>query len=84
MTPSRPSVRAGSVSIELVNFGMDTHDLVIKATKAGAKPVRFKQLSPRGRSGADTAASPLGAMPSGARFPTTRPSGMHATLVVKK
>ena len=29
LTLSRPSVRAGSVSLELVNFGMDIHDLVV-------------------------------------------------------
>jgi hypothetical protein len=49
LTPSRPSVRTGSVSLELVNFGMDNHDLVIKSAKPGTTPVRFKQLAPLGR-----------------------------------
>ena len=46
---SRQSVRAGSVSLELVNFGMDNHDLVVQSAKAGSKPVRYKQLAPRAR-----------------------------------
>ena len=49
LTLSRPSVRAGSVSLELVNFGMDTHDLVVKSVEGGLEAVRFKQLDPRGR-----------------------------------
>ncbi|MCY7303958.1 MAG: hypothetical protein LH654_13190, partial [Thermoleophilia bacterium] len=49
LTLSRQSVRAGSVSVEVVNFGMDNHDLVVKGTKVGSKPIRFKQLDPRGR-----------------------------------
>ena len=49
LTPSRSSVRAGSVSLELVNFGMDTHDLVVQSTKPGSKPLKFKQLDPKGR-----------------------------------
>jgi hypothetical protein len=44
LTLSRPSVHAGKVSLELVNFGMDTHNLVIKSKKAGSKPITFKQL----------------------------------------
>ena len=49
LTLSRQSVRTGSVSVELVNFGMDNHDLVIKSVKPGSTPIRFKQLAPRGR-----------------------------------
>ncbi len=49
LTLSRPSVRAGQVSLELVNFGMDAHNLVIKSTKAGSKPITFKQIDPNGR-----------------------------------
>lgn len=49
LTPSRSSVRAGSVSIELVNFGMDNHDLVVQSKKPGSKPIRFKLLDPKGR-----------------------------------
>ena len=46
---SRQSIRAGSVSLELVNFGMDNHDLVVQSAKPGSKPVRYKQLAPRAR-----------------------------------
>jgi uncharacterized cupredoxin-like copper-binding protein len=49
MTLSRQSVPAGSVSLELVNFGMDTHDLVVQSSTPGVKPIRFKQLGPRQR-----------------------------------
>ena len=37
------------MSLEVVNFGMDTHDLIVKGTKPGSKALRFKQLDPRGR-----------------------------------
>jgi uncharacterized cupredoxin-like copper-binding protein len=83
VTPSRPSVRAGSVSIELVNFGMDTHDLVIKSTKAGAKPVRFKQLSPRGRT-ERTLRLTAGRYALWCSLPGHKAKGMHSTLLVKK
>jgi uncharacterized cupredoxin-like copper-binding protein len=83
VTPSRPSVRAGSVSIELVNFGMDNHDLVIKATKAGAKPVRFKQLSPRGRTERTLRLTP-GRYALWCSLPGHKAKGMHSTLLVKK
>ena len=29
LTLSRPAVQRGTVSVELVNFGMDTHDLIV-------------------------------------------------------
>ena len=71
LTLSRQSVRTGSVSVELVNFGMDNHDLVIKSVKAGSKPIRFKQLAPRGRAERTLRVLPAGTR-SGARSPTTR------------
>jgi len=83
LTLSRPSVRAGSVSLELVNFGMDAHDLVIKGTKVGAKPVRFKQLDPRGRTERMLRLTP-GRYSLWCSLPGHKTRGMHATLVVKK
>ena len=81
LTPSRPSVRAGSVSIELVNFGMDTHDLFVKGTKVGAKPVRFKQLDPRGRTERTLRLAP-GRYSLWCSIPGHKARGMHATLRV--
>jgi hypothetical protein len=83
LTLSRPSVRAGSVSIELVNFGMDTHDLVVKRTTPGAKAIRFKQLDPRGR-GERTLRLTAGRYALWCSLPGHKTRGMHATLVVKK
>jgi len=83
LTLSRPSVRAGSVSLELVNFGMDTHDLVVKGTMAGAKPVRFKQLDPRGRTERMLRLTP-GRYSLWCSIPGHKAKGMHATLIVKK
>ena len=83
LTLSRPSVRAGSVSLELVNFGMDIHDLVVKGTKVGAKPVRFKQLDPRGRT-ERTLRLTVGRYSLWCSLPGHKARGMHATLVVRK
>jgi hypothetical protein len=83
LTPSRPSVRAGSVSLELVNFGMDNHDLVIKKVKAGSKPVKFKLLDPRGRA-ERTLKLTVGKYALWCSVPGHKAKGMHATLVVKK
>jgi len=81
LTLSRPSVRAGSVSLELVNFGMDTHDLFVKGTKVGAKPVRFKQLDPRGRTERTLRLAP-GRYSLWCSIPGHKARGMHATLRV--
>jgi plastocyanin len=83
LTPSRPSVRTGSVSIELVNFGMDNHNLVIKSGKPGTKPVTFKQLAPRGRAERTLKLSP-GRYSLWCSVSDHRARGMHSTLVVTK
>ena len=83
LTLSRQSVRAGSVSLELVNFGMDTHDLVVKSMKAGSKPVKFKQLDPKGR-GERTLKLTPGRYALWCSLPGHKQKGMHATLLVKK
>ena len=83
VTPSRPSVRAGSVSIELINFGMDNHDLVVKSTKVGAKPMKFKQLTPRGRT-ERTLRLTAGRYQLWCSVPGHKARGMRATLVVTK
>ena len=81
LTLSRPSVRAGSVSVELVNFGMDNHDLVVRGTKTGAKPLRFSQLDPRGRTERTLRLAP-GRYSLWCSLPGHRARGMHATLRV--
>lgn len=83
LTPSRPSVRAGSVSLELVNFGMDNHDLVVKSVKPGSKPIRFKQLAPRGRTERTLRMTP-GRYLLWCSLADHKARGMHATLIVTK
>jgi plastocyanin len=83
LTPSRPSVRAGSVSLELVNFGMDTHDLVVKSASEGSKPVRFKQLDPRGRTERTLRLAP-GRYLLWCSLSNHKARGMRATLIVTK
>ncbi len=83
LTLSRPSVRSGSVSVELVNWGMDTHDLVVKSVKAGSQPVRFKQLDPRGRTERTLRLKP-GRYSLWCSLSNHRARGMRATLVVTK
>ena len=82
LTLSRQSVRAGSVSIELVNFGMDTHDLVVQTKAKGAKPMRFKQLDPKGRSERTLKLKP-GRYALWCSLPGHKQKGMHATLLVR-
>ena len=82
LTLSRQSVRAGSVSVELVNFGMDTHDLVVKGAKPGSKPIRFKQLDPRGRAERTLRLTP-GRYAMWCSLGDHKARGMRATLVVR-
>jgi uncharacterized cupredoxin-like copper-binding protein len=83
LTPSRSSVKAGSVSLELVNFGMDNHDLVVQSTRAGAKPIRFKLLDPRGRAERTLRLKP-GRYTMWCSVAGHRAKGMRTTLVVTK
>jgi uncharacterized cupredoxin-like copper-binding protein len=83
LTLSRPSVRAGSVSLELVNFGMDNHDLVVKSVKPGSKPVKFKLLDPRGRTERTLKMTP-GRYALWCSVSGHKARGMRTTLLVKK
>jgi plastocyanin len=83
VTPSRPRVKAGNVSVELVNFGMDNHDLVVQGAKPGSKPLRFKQLSPRART-ERTLRLTAGRYTLSCSLPGHKARGMRATLVVTK
>jgi uncharacterized cupredoxin-like copper-binding protein len=82
LTLSRPSVRRGKVSLELVNFGMDAHNLVVKSTKAGSKPIAFKQIDPSGRTERTLRLTP-GRYSLWCSISNHRARGMHATLLVR-
>ena len=43
---SRLRVHQGQAIVQVLNFGMDNHDLVIQSNAAGSKPIHFSQLSP--------------------------------------
>ena len=62
---------------------MDTHDLVVKSVKAGSKPVRFKQLDPRGRTERTLRMTP-GRYSLWCSLSDHKARGMRATLVVTK
>ena len=83
LTLSRQSVRAGSVSLEVLNFGMDTHDLIVKGTKPGSKALRFKQLDPRGRT-ERTLRLTAGRYALWCSLGNHKARGMKTTLVVRK
>jgi plastocyanin len=82
LTLSRPSVQRGTVSVELVNFGMDAHDLIVLKKTAGAKPIAFKRLDPRGRTNRTLKLS-AGRYSLWCSIADHRSRGMRATLVVR-
>jgi uncharacterized cupredoxin-like copper-binding protein len=79
---SRTSVRAGRVTIEAVNFGTDAHDLVVQSKAKGSKPVKFKQMDPRGRT-ERTLRLPAGRYALWCSLPGHKAKGMKATLTVR-
>ena len=83
LTLSRQSVKAGSVSLEVVNFGMDTHDLMVKGTKPGSKTLRFKQLDPRGQTERTLRLTP-GRYALWCSLGDHKARGMKTTLVVRR
>ena len=76
-------MRAGSVSLELVNFGMDNHDLVVKSDEGRLEADAFKQLDPRGRTERTLRLTP-GRYALWCSLAGHKATGMHATLVVTK
>ena len=82
LTLSRPSVRPGTVSVELVNFGMDGHDLVVLKKVPGARPIRFQRLDPQGRTDR-TLHLTAGRYALWCSIADHRARGMRATLVVR-
>ena len=79
---SRTSVKAGRVTIEAVNFGTDAHDLVVQSKAKGSKPIRFKQMDPRGRT-ERTLRLAAGRYSLWCSLPGHRANGMRATLTVR-
>lgn len=79
---SRTSVRSGRVTIEAVNFGTDAHDLVVQSKAKGSRPLRFKQIDPRGRS-ERTLRLPAGRYALWCSLPGHKAKGMRATLTVR-
>ena len=79
-----PSVRAGSVSIELVNFGMDNHDLVIKCDEGRARSRCGSSSCPRAAGRERTLRLTPGRYALWCSLPGHKAKGMHATLLVKK
>jgi plastocyanin len=82
LTLSRPSVQRGTVSVELVNFGMDAHDLIVLKKAPGAKPMTFKRLDPKGRTNRTLKLTP-GRYQLWCSIADHRSRGMRATLVVR-
>jgi plastocyanin len=81
ITLSRLRVPAGAVTVEVVNFGMDSHDLVIQSSVKGAKPLVFAQLPPGGRQ-AKTLGLAAGRYTLWCSLPGHRAQGMVAPLRV--
>jgi hypothetical protein len=82
LTLSRTSVRPGTVSVELVNFGMDDHDLVVLKNAPGAKPIRFTRIDPKTRVDR-TLHLTTGRYALWCSIADHRARGMRATLVVR-
>ena len=82
LTLSRPAVQRGTVSVELVNFGMDAHDLIVLKKVPGAKPIAFKRLDPKGRADRTLKLTP-GRYSLWCSIADHRSRGMRATLVVR-
>ncbi len=81
LTLSRLRVHSGQAIVQVINFGMDNHDLVIQANAKGSKPIHFQQLSPRDHA-TKTIKLARGHYTLWCSLPQHRKQGMVATLVV--
>jgi uncharacterized cupredoxin-like copper-binding protein len=81
LTLSRLHVPSGKVILQVVNFGMDNHDLVVQS-KSG-KTWRFAVLSPEGRATKTLTLVP-GKYTLSCSLPGHRGLGMVATLTVTR
>ncbi len=83
LTLSRLRVRSGNVVVQLVNFGMDDHDLVVQGNARGSKPYSFKLLAP-GTLETRTLKLAPGRYTLYCSVPGHRALGMVASLIVAK
>jgi uncharacterized cupredoxin-like copper-binding protein len=81
LTLSRLRVHSGQAIVQVLNFGMDSHDLVLQSNAKGSKPVRFTQLAPGDRASL-TIKLPPGKYTLWCSLPGHRARGMFAPLVV--
>ncbi len=81
LTLSRLKVPAGSTNLQVINFGMDNHDLIIQRNTKGSKPIVFKQLGPSGRA-TKTLLLPAGRYTLWCSISGHRERGMVAPLTV--
>ena len=82
ITLSRASVKKGKVFVELVNFGTDNHDLVLRSNRKGARPLSFKAIAPNARSEKALTLLP-GRYALWCSLPGHKARGMRTTLVVR-
>lgn len=83
LTLSRLRVHAGRVIIQVIDFGMDNHDLVIQRNARGSKPIRFRQLGSGDRITRTIVLAP-GRYTMWCSLPRHRALGMVAPLVVTR
>ena len=83
ITLSRLRVHTGRVIVQLVNFGMDNHDLVIQSNAKKTMIWRFDPLAPEGIATKTLAISP-GRYTLSCSLPGHRALGMVATLTVTR
>ena len=81
LTLSRLRIHSGQAIVQVLNFGMDNHDLVVQGSARGSRPVRFKQLRPGDRATL-TIRLPPGRYTLWCSLPGHRARGMLAPLVV--
>ena len=80
---SRQSVRSGTVILEVINFGMDAHNLAVQKKASRAKIVRFAKLFHGSRADRTLRLTP-GRYTLWCSLPGHRARGMLATLVVTR
>jgi plastocyanin len=81
ITLSRLRVHSGSVIVQLVNFGMDDHDLVVQGNAKGSKTYTFPTLDP-GSHSTKTFKLTAGKYTLYCSIPGHRALGMVSTLTV--
>ncbi len=81
LTLSRLKIPAGSTIFQVLNFGMDNHDLIFKRNTKGSKAIVFKVIGPNARA-TKTLQLPAGRYTLWCSVPGHRARGMVASLKV--